>query len=115
MNLYTVLTATYYIQIHKLTTLEHHNTTIMNWQRTLKCPAQNVSPSRLIAIYPHVIRHNNISNSPVAHIVTCRMTLSCLLQAYQGGEQSPDRYGILQNFRCQMKLACLMQGEKCEF
>jgi hypothetical protein len=52
MNLDTILTATYYIKFHKLTALEHYNTIIMNWHRTLKYPAQDLSPSRQIGIYP---------------------------------------------------------------
>jgi hypothetical protein len=58
MNLEKILSDTYYIQIYKLTTLAHHNTIIMNWRRTLKCPAQDLSPSRLIGIYPRVTRHS---------------------------------------------------------
>jgi hypothetical protein len=45
MNLYAILSDTYYIWIHKLTTTEYHNTNIMNWHRTLKCPAQDMSES----------------------------------------------------------------------
>jgi hypothetical protein len=52
MNLDTILTATYYIKFHKLTALEHYNTIIMNWHQTLKYPVQDLSPSRLIEIYP---------------------------------------------------------------
>jgi hypothetical protein len=44
MNLETILSDTYYIQIHKLTTIEYLNTIITNWHRTLKCPAQDLSP-----------------------------------------------------------------------
>jgi hypothetical protein len=33
MNLETILSDTYYIQIHKLTTIEYLNTIIMNWHR----------------------------------------------------------------------------------
>jgi hypothetical protein len=43
MNLETILSDTYYIQIHKLTTIEY-NTNIMNWHRTLKCPANQDLP-----------------------------------------------------------------------
>jgi hypothetical protein len=57
MNLETILSYTYYIQIHKLTTIEHLNPIILNWHRTLKYPAQDLSPSQLIGIYPRVIRH----------------------------------------------------------
>jgi hypothetical protein len=45
MNLETILSDTYYIQIHKLTTIEYPNSNIMNWHRTLKCPAQDLSLS----------------------------------------------------------------------
>jgi hypothetical protein len=58
MNLETILSDTYYIQIHKLTTVEHHNTIIMNWLRILKCPAQDLSLSQLIGVYPRVTRHS---------------------------------------------------------
>jgi hypothetical protein len=58
MNSDTVLNATYYIQIHKITTTEYLNNNIMNWHRTLKSPAQDLSPSRLIGIYFHVTRHS---------------------------------------------------------
>jgi hypothetical protein len=57
MNLETILSDTYYIQIHKLTTIECLTTVIMNWHRTLKCPAKDLSLSRLIGIYPHVTGH----------------------------------------------------------
>jgi hypothetical protein len=43
MNLETILHDTYYIQIHKLTTIEYLNIIIMNWHRTLKCPAHDLS------------------------------------------------------------------------
>jgi hypothetical protein len=36
MNLETILSDTYYLQIHKLTTIEYHNTIITKWQQTLK-------------------------------------------------------------------------------
>jgi hypothetical protein len=62
MNLETILSDTYYIQIHKLTTLEHLNTNIMNWHRTIKCPAQDLPLSQLIGIYPRVTRHTAPDN-----------------------------------------------------
>jgi hypothetical protein len=43
MNLETILSDTYYIQIHKLPTIEYRNTIILNWHLTLKCPAQVLS------------------------------------------------------------------------
>jgi hypothetical protein len=57
MNLEIILSDTYYIKVHKLTSIECLNTNI--WHRTLKYPAQDLSPSRLIEIYPHVTRHNS--------------------------------------------------------
>jgi hypothetical protein len=63
MNLETILNDTYYIQIHKLTTFEYHNTNIMNWHRTLKCPAQDLPLNQLIGIYPRVIHNTRQHNS----------------------------------------------------
>jgi hypothetical protein len=57
MNLETILSDTYYLQIHKLTTIEYHNTIITKWQQTLKCPDQDLSLSQLIGIYPRVTCH----------------------------------------------------------
>jgi hypothetical protein len=57
MNLETVLSDTYYIQIQKLTETEYHNTIIINWHRTLTCPAQDLSPTQLVGVYPHVTCH----------------------------------------------------------
>jgi hypothetical protein len=57
MNLETILSDNYYIQIHKLTTVEYLNTIITNWHRTLKCPAQGLSLRQLIGIYPRVTCH----------------------------------------------------------
>jgi hypothetical protein len=62
MNLETILSDTYYVQIHKMTTVEYLNTIIMNWHRTLKCPAQYLSPSQLIGIYPRVTCHSKNNN-----------------------------------------------------
>jgi hypothetical protein len=57
MNLATILSDICYIRTHKLTTIEYHSTNIMNWHRTLKCPAKDLSLSQLIGIYPPVTRH----------------------------------------------------------
>jgi hypothetical protein len=50
MNLETILSDTYYIQIHKLIIIEYLNTIILNWHWTLKYPAPDLSPSQLIGI-----------------------------------------------------------------
>jgi hypothetical protein len=63
MNIETILPYTYYIQIHKLTTIEYPNTFITNWHQTLKCPAQDLSLSQLIRIYPRVSCHRSDINT----------------------------------------------------
>jgi hypothetical protein len=45
MNLETILSDTYYILIHKLTTIEYHNINIMNWHRTLVSSSRPISES----------------------------------------------------------------------
>jgi hypothetical protein len=58
MNLETILSDTYCIQIHKLTTIDYIDTIFMIWHRTPKWPAQDLSPSQLFEIHPRVTYHS---------------------------------------------------------
>jgi hypothetical protein len=66
MNLETILSDTYNIQIHKLTTIEYHNTITMNWHRTLKYAAQDLSLSQLL-VWPVTL--------PTVHTGSCHYML----------------------------------------
>jgi hypothetical protein len=65
MNLETILSDAYYIQIHKLSTIEYLNTIVTNWCRTLKFPAQDLSLSQLIGIYPRATCQTWTCDQPV--------------------------------------------------